>query len=271
MVRYEVAHGVACISLNSPPVNGLNLALRSALVSAFRCADTDASVRAVVFSGDGKGFCGGGDIQEFGTAAASAAPALSLHVHPVVEGMSKPVIAAIHGFALGGGLETALVCHYRIVEAGTRIGLPEVNLGTIPLSGTQRLPRLMPLPKAIDLILSGKLLLAEALRSTALFDSVVLPGTAVSHALFLAKKISGLPLVRDRPLSVDDGAIAAARALLLQAPQPNLAAHNALDAIQAAYTAPDFDSGMNHARALYADLMASDAVRLARDGFFAKK
>lgn len=269
MLRYNVAAGVACITMDNPPVNGLSVALRAALVLAFRRAADDIDVRAVVLSGNGRGFSAGGDIREFGTPAAGADPALSLHVHPVIEEMRKPVVAALHGLAVGGGLETALVCHYRVVEANTRIGFPEVNLGTIPLSGTQRLPRLMPLPAAIDLILSGELVLAEALADTALFDCIVPPGTALHTAMAMAQEVSALPLARHRTLSADDGAIAAARKqhVLAQASAAHL---SALDALEAAYCAPDFDSGMRQARALYGALMASHAVSEARDRFFAR-
>lgn len=267
MLRYLVVGGVACLTLDNPPVNGLDLALRGAILDAFQRADDDAGVSAVVLSGGGRGFSAGGDIREFGTPAASAAPALSLQVHPVIEAMRKPVVAAIHGFALGGGLETALVCHYRVVEATAKIGLPEVNIGTIPLSGTQRLPRLMPLCTALDLILTGKIALADTLADTALFDRIVPSGAALRTAIALASSVSALPLVRQRGLAPDAGAIADARRQLLER-QASVACHKALDAVAAAYAASDFDCGMREARALYASLMASDAVISARDRFF---
>lgn len=268
MLRYETQAGVACITLDYPPVNGLSLALRRAIVTAFQRADADGAARAVVLCGSGRGFCAGGDISEFGTPAASAAPALSLDVHPVIEAMRKPVVAAIHGMAIGGGLETALVCHYRVVEGNARVGLPEVKLGTVPLSGTQRVPRLMPLSRAIDWILSGDIVRAEALADTAMFDRIVAPGEALRSALALAADARALPLVRQRPLSADGGALAAARKAFANG---SAAQHGALDALAAAYEAPDFDSGMVQARKVYAALMASAAVTRARDRFFAKE
>jgi enoyl-CoA hydratase len=269
MLHYCVTASVACITLDHPPANALCLALRSELVSAFQRADLDASVRAVVIHGAGRGFCAGGDIREFGTPAAGAAPALSLDVHPVIEAMSKPVVAVIHGWALGGGLETALVCHYRIAETNAKIGLPEVPIGTIPLSGTQRLPRLMPLSAAIDWILSGKIVLAETLADTSLFDQLVPPGAALARAMALAAEVSARPLVRHRALAPENGVLAATR-LRLQQGQASAASHKALAAIAAAYASPDFDSGMREARTLYASLMADQAVVDARDRFFKK-
>lgn len=265
MLRYDLLDGVACITLNHPPVNGLSLALRRAIVGAFLRAGADPQARAVVLYGGGRGFCAGGDIGEFGTPAASAAPALSADVHPIIEAMRKPVVAAIHGFAIGGGLETALVCHYRVVEANARIGLPEVKLGTIPLSGTQRLPRLMALRKAVEMILSGDIVQAESLAGTAMFDRIVAPGDALGSALALARSTNALPLVRGRPLAVDEGVLAAARRALAGG---TAAQHAALDAIASAYGASDFDSGMGQARSLYAGLMAGETVRQARDRFF---
>jgi enoyl-CoA hydratase/carnithine racemase len=266
MLNYHVVDEVACITLDRPPVNSLDLALRRALIEAFRRAEADFMARAVVLHGNGRGFCAGGDIGEFGTPAASAAPALSADVHPVIEGMRKPVVAAIHGFAVGGGLETALVCHYRVVEADARIGLPEVKLGTIPLSGTQRLPRLMSLSRTVDMIMAGEIAQAERLAGTAMFDRVVAPGAALSSALELARHADGLPLVRHRPLAADDGALATARRKFANG---TAAQRSALDAIAGAYAAADFDSGMLHARSLYNTLMAEDTVTTARDRFLA--
>lgn len=269
MVRYEVAASLACITMDNPPVNGLSLALRAGLVEAFQRAADDPCVRAVVLSGSGRGFSAGGDIREFGTPASGATPGLSLHVHPLIEAMQKPVVAALHGLALGGGLETALACHFRVADADTRVGLPEVTLGTIPLSGTQRLPRLMPLPAALDLVLSGAIVRADTLAGTDVFDQIVAPGDALRVAREIAAAARDLPLVRRRALSPADGAIAAARARLDLA-QAGTAYRVALDAIEAAYLAPDFDSGMRHARQLYDTLMASRAVSEARDRFFAR-
>jgi enoyl-CoA hydratase len=147
-VTYRVENGVSVVTIEHPPVNGLGHSVRHGLKTAFDTARIDGRVGAIVLTGAGRGFSAGGDIREFGTLAATAAPALSLDVHPVIEGSEKPVVAAIHGFAIGGGLETALVCHYRIVAADARIGLPELKLGVIPLSGTQRLPRVLGMDNA---------------------------------------------------------------------------------------------------------------------------
>jgi len=272
-IAYRVEDEVAVISMDNPPVNGLSHRLRQGLVQAFKAARSDPQVHAIVLAGAGRGFCAGGDIREFGTPAATAAPALSLHVHPLIEDSEKPVVAAIHGFAVGGGLETALACHYRVAAGDAKVGLPELRLGVIPLSGTQRLPRALGLATAIDIILGGELLPARELDDRALFDQLI-EGDAqavLSVALALAREKIGvrpLPRIRHRLLSEADPAavIAAARARL--APD-DVMAREGLNAIAAAFEAVDFDTGMATARAIYDRLIASEVVRKQRDRFLA--
>ncbi|MEX3959371.1 enoyl-CoA hydratase-related protein [Trinickia sp. EG282A] len=263
---------VAIVTMSHPPVNGLGLRVRCGLVAAFEAARRDARVRAIVLNGGGRGFSAGGDIREFGTPAATASPALSLHVHPVIEASDKPVIAAIHGFAIGGGLETALVCHYRVVAGDSKIGLPECKLGVIPLSGTQRLPRVLGLAHSIQFILDGRIVPARTFRDTKLFDRVVEADEreVLCVALELAREKMGttsLPLIRRLPFPPCDWVqvVAEARARLANS---DAIESECLNAIAAAAESSDFDSGMAAARAIYDRLVASDEVSRQRDHFF---
>jgi 3-hydroxyacyl-CoA dehydrogenase len=138
---YQVHGDVAVITLNNPPVNGMGYDTRLAVVHGVEKAVADPAVKAIVITGHGKAFSGGADIREFGTPKAIQEPNL-LSVIALMENCSKPVVAAMHTLVMGGGLELALGCHYRIVAPGTNVALPEVKLGLIPgAGGTQRLPR----------------------------------------------------------------------------------------------------------------------------------
>ena len=153
---YEVRGGIAVITLNNPPVNGLGYETRKAVAEAVEKAEDDAAVKAIVITGAGKAFSGGADIKEFGSPKALAEPNL-LSLIARVEGASKPVVAAIHTVCMGGGLELALGCHYRVASPGAQIALPEVKLGILPgAGGTQRLPRAIGVEAALNMIVSGE-------------------------------------------------------------------------------------------------------------------
>jgi enoyl-CoA hydratase len=277
-VEYQRHDGVAVLTMNNPPVNGLSHAVRMGLVEAFTRAIDDPHVCAVVLTGAGKGFSAGGDIRELGTPAAVAPPALSLQVHPVIESCCKPTVAALHGIAIGGGLETALVCHYRLGAAATRIALPEIKLGLIPLSGTQRLPRVLGVRAAIDFILESRTLLARDFPPDTLFDEVIdaepeiIVGRAVDYALAVARnRRQPLPLVRHRPCdAADDPDVVLTRARH-RAAEIGPVAIAAVEAIAGGLESSDFDAGMKRAREIYAALSASDEVRRQRDRFLATR
>src|SRR6218665_312767 len=153
---YQVHGSVAVITMANPPGNGLGRATRHGLVDALLRAEADAAVSALVITGAGSAFSGGADINEFGTDKPAQEPHL-LSVIAVIENSSKPVVAALHSVAMGGGLELALGCHYRIAAPGCRIALTEVKLGLLPCSGgTQRLPRALGVEAALNLIVSGE-------------------------------------------------------------------------------------------------------------------
>ena len=160
---YQTQDGVAVIMLDNPPVNGLGHALRTHIMEGLAAAEADGGVKAVVLIGAGRGFSGGADIREFNTPKMGAEPSLRT-VLDRIEGLAKPVVAAVHGIAMGGGLELALACHYRVAVKGAEIALPEVKIGILPgAGGTQRLPRVIGLEQALDMIVSGNARRSEAL------------------------------------------------------------------------------------------------------------
>ena len=154
--EYKVHGSVAVITMANPPVNGLGLATRQGIVDGLGRANADAAVTSIVITGAGGAFSGGADIKEFGTDKSLQEPNL-LSVIAAIENSAKPVVAAMHSVAMGGGLELALGCHYRIAAPGCSIALPEVKLGLIPgAGGTQRLPRVIGVEAALNLIVSGE-------------------------------------------------------------------------------------------------------------------
>jgi 3-hydroxyacyl-CoA dehydrogenase len=278
--QYEVHGRVAVITLNNPPVNGLGLATRSAIVDGVKQAIADAAIDAIVVTGAGKAFSGGADIKEFNSPKALAEPTL-FSVIDAVEQASKPVIAAIHAICMGGGLELALGCHYRIATPDAKIALPEVKLGLLPgAGGTQRLPRVVGLEQALEMIVSGTPVAAEKLAHTALFDLVILPGEdLLEQALAFAKQMArqtsdgrALPKVRD--LQVDHPDPLA----LLQLWRDNVATKagpfpapmKCVDAIAAAVTMP-FEQGLQFERAQFMQLIQSDESKALRHAFFAER
>src|SRR5687768_11414068 len=165
---YRVDRAVAVISFANPPVNGLSHAVRTGVSAAVERAQADSSVRAIALTGAGGLFSAGADIREFGTPASTAEPTLPQLID-LVETSAKPVVAAIPGTCLGGGLELALAAHYRVASADAKLGLPEVKLGLLPgAGGTQRLPRLVGVERAIEMIVGGDPVPASGLTGTAL-------------------------------------------------------------------------------------------------------
>jgi 3-hydroxyacyl-CoA dehydrogenase len=196
---YEVKGSTAVITLNNPPVNGLGHATRSGIFDGLKQAMADKAVKSVVITGAGKAFSGGADIKEFNSPKASAEPTLHT-VLAALEAADKPVVAAVHSVAMGGGLELALGCHYRVASPGAQIALPEVKLGILPgAGGTQRLPRVVGVETALNMIVSGTPMLSEKLAGTKLFDQMI-EGDLMAGALAFAGKVADarpLPKVRD--------------------------------------------------------------------------
>ncbi|MEO6270987.1 MAG: enoyl-CoA hydratase-related protein, partial [Lautropia sp.] len=194
---YALHGNVAVITLDNPPVNGLGFALRTAIVNGLEAAQDDPAVAAIVLIGAGRAFSGGADIREFNSPKALAEPTLHTVIR-AVEASAKPVIAAIHAVAMGGGLELALGCHFRVAVPGAQIALPEVKLGLLPgAGGTQRLPRVVGLETALNMIVSGTPVMSEKLAKTALFDEMI-EGDLLTGALAFAGKV----VAEKRPLKL---------------------------------------------------------------------
>jgi 3-hydroxyacyl-CoA dehydrogenase len=270
------SHGaVAVITLNNAPVNALCLAVRRGIAEGLERAAESNAIGAVIITGAGANFCGGADVAEFGLPEMLAAPNL-LDLCALVEGFGKPVIAALNGTTLGGGLELALCCHYRLALVDAPIGLPEVKLGLLPgAGGTQRLPRLAGAENALNMIVSGNPRTARALEKTALLDRVV-DSDVLAAAIAFAQDAGGgkLPLKKARDLRVSlpnaeaffDFARGAIAPFAKHYPAPG----KCVDAVEAAVTSP-FDEGMKTERAAFAELLGGTVSKALRHVFFATR
>src|SRR5688572_14318605 len=202
--QYAVRDGVAVITLNNPPVNGLGNALRAGILQALDKADADPAVKAAVIIGSAKAFSGGADIREFN--APRLKPDLP-EVNDRQDALKKPLVAAIGGFALGGGLELALGCHYRVAAPRAQLGLPEVKLGILPGSGgTQRLPRIIPMADAVRMMTTGSTISSEQAKALGLVDEIVqgdLLEGAVVFTRQLLEKSNGPRRIRDMAAKLD--------------------------------------------------------------------
>jgi 3-hydroxyacyl-CoA dehydrogenase len=273
VVRQDVRGGVAVLTLSNPPVNALGHDLRAALDAALERVLADPAVRGVVLAAEGKVFVGGADISEFGK---PPRPPLLPDLFERLDGAKKPVVAAIQGAALGGGLELALACHARVVGRGAKLGLPEVKLGLIPgAGGTQRLPRLIGAEAAFAMMLGGDPVDAETALATGLADARD-PEDPVGAACALALRLSegGPPArVRDRSERMDEASRAAfetrAAEALRKAPgQPNVAA--LVEAVRAGFEHP-FEEAVKRERALFLALVDDPRAKALRYAFFAER
>ena len=272
--------GVAVITLYNPPVNGLGFALRTGLRAAIDAAANDDDVRALVITGSGKMFSAGADISEFGQTPPEGTPHLPSLID-AIEALDKPVVAAIHGVALGGGCELALGCHVRLAAPGTRVGLPEVTLGILPgAGGTQRMPRLIGVPAALDLIVSGKMVPVARALTLGIIDEVVegdvdVVEAAVARARELVagdappRRASALDTrlaeARGKPeIFADFRKKMARRARGFEAP------YACVDCIETAVSTP-FAEGLAIERATFMKLVASDQSKAQRHAFFAER
>jgi 3-hydroxyacyl-CoA dehydrogenase len=274
-LSFEVRSGVAVLTLDNPPVNSLGHELRQAIVAGLQRANVDPSIEVLVLIGAGAGFSGGADIREFGTPKAVAYPNLR-NVISEVEDSAKPVIAAVGGVCMGGGLELALGCHFRVGVAGGRIALPEVKLGLLPgAGGTQRLPRLIGVEAALNLIVSGATVPSEKFRGTPLFDAFG-DGDLLEAALSFARRVvtEKLPRkrVRDLPLTLPNAEsfFQFARNTVKAAAGPYPAPSACVEAVAAALDKP-FEAGLKRERELFTTLMLSPESAALRHVFQAER
>ncbi|MDB4975281.1 MAG: 3-hydroxyacyl-CoA dehydrogenase [Myxococcaceae bacterium] len=272
---YELHGNVAVITLNNPPVNGLSHALRTAIVDGVDAARKDAKADAIVLIGSEAAFSGGADIKEFGTPAAFAEPNLHTTI-AVVESSNKPVIAAIGGACMGGGLELALGAHFRIALPNAQIALPEVKLGILPgAGGTQRLPRVVGVETALNMIVSGEIVPAAKLQGTQLFDEIV-EGDLLKAALAFAAKVVSekRPLKRVRDIKIDypeiEGFIGFAKNTVGALSKNYPAPLKCVEAVQAAVRKP-FDEGIKLEAQLFQELVQSDESKALRHAFFGER
>ena len=276
---YQIHGDVAVISMNNPPVNGLGLSTRQAIAQGVEKAVQDTAVKAIIITGQGKAFSGGADIREFGSPKAIQEPNL-LSVIAQIENCTKPVIAAIHTVAMGGGLELALGCHYRIAAPGTSIALPEVKIGLIPgAGGTQRLPRVLGVEPALNMIVSGEAIKSEMLAmlpGQKLFDKMAASSTSLmDEALAYAKQVADvrpLPRVRDLPCKhpQGDAYFQFTRNMVKGMAKNYPAPPKGVDAVQAA-TKKKFDEGMVLERELFVNLMWTPECRALRHLFTSQR
>lgn len=273
-VRYVERGDVAVIAIDNPPVNGLGDTVRQGIAEGLSRAEANGQVKAVVLTGVGKVFCGGADIRQFNTPPASAKP-MSRQVIKQIELSGKPVIAAIHGVALGGGLELALGCHYRVVTADAKLGLPEVNLGLVPGGGgTQRVPRLIGVRASLDLVQSGKPIGGTKAVLIGLADALI-EGEVVTEGIAFARRMvekSGPhPVIGViAPADAAEMDFAALSAAVNPKARNALAQRAAIACVEAS-TRLAFEDGLDFERAMFDELVSGCESKALRHMFFAER
>ena len=274
--HYERRGDVAVLQIDNPPINGLGHATRKSLIDGLGRALRDDDVRSIVITGTGKVFSGGADIKEFNTPAAVAQPSL-LQVIDNVEASVKPVIAAVNGVCMGGGLELALGCHYRIATQDAVLALPEVKIGLLPgAGGTQRLPRAVGVDQALQMIVSGEPIDAGTALKHDLVARIV-PNTSFEGVLRYAHEVarnSKHPKLRERAATLSAGQDASAffEAARAQAAKRSRgpAPMRCIDAVEAAVELP-FERGLTREREFFVELMQSNESKALRHVFFAER
>jgi 3-hydroxyacyl-CoA dehydrogenase len=277
LVKFETVDGIGIITIDNPPVNALSPGVPDGITAAVERGNADPSVKAMVLIGAGRSFIAGADIRQFGTA--SPRPANARRHYDVTDDSSKPVVAAIHGYALGGGLETALACHYRVAVPSAKVGLPEVQIGILPgAGGTQRLPRLVGPKAAMELITSGRHVPAEEAHKLGIVDEIVPEGDLKNAAIAFARRIAEqrpLPRICDRDdklaeAKADPGMFEAFRKSIARRARNQRAPYACIEAVEAACNLP-FDEGCALERKLFDEQVNSAEARALRYAFFAER
>jgi 3-hydroxyacyl-CoA dehydrogenase len=275
VVRFDVEDGVGVITVDNPPVNALGPGVREGIIEAVAKGIADPKVTAMVLMGAGRSFIAGADIRQFGR---PRSPVTTRQSAEALESSPKPVVAAIHGFALGGGLEHALACNYRVAVPSAKVGLPEVLIGILPGGGgTQRLPRLIGPKAALDMIVTGRHVPAEEAKKLGILDEIVDEKNLRGAAIRYARSVVGKPLtrVRDRTdrlaeAKADPGMFEAMRKSIARKARNQKAPYNCIACVEAATTQP-FEEGLDTERRLFAELENADEARALRYAFFAER
>ncbi|MEW6098494.1 MAG: 3-hydroxyacyl-CoA dehydrogenase NAD-binding domain-containing protein [Pseudomonadota bacterium] len=275
--RYELHGSVAVITLDNPPVNGLGYETRKGITEGLARAEDDAQVKAIVITGAGKAFSGGADIREFGSPKATQEPNL-MSVIRTLDNCTKPVVAAIHSVCMGGGLELALGCHYRVAAPGTQVALPEVKLGLVPgAGGTQRLPRVIGVENALNMIVSGEPVKSEVLAAIPgqkLFDKIVEGDLLAAAVAFAGEVAERRPLPRVRDLKAEhreaDGYFQFARNTVKAMARNFPAPAKCVDCVEASVKRR-FDEGLAFEREQFINLMMTPESKALRHAFFAER
>jgi 3-hydroxyacyl-CoA dehydrogenase len=272
--RFEKRGDVGIIWINNPPVNAISVGVRAALIDGVAKLAQDPEIKIGVLACEGRTFMAGADITEFGK------PPLSPGLHEAinaVESSLKPIVAAIHGTAFGGGLEVALGCHYRVAVAAAKVGLPEVKLGLLPgAGGTQRLPRLIGIEAALGIIVSGDPVPATQAAKAGVIDKII-EGDLLEGALEYARGLAArhAPLRKVRDLKVDTSKLPAgffdeARKRVAKEKKNLFAPQRIVDALEAAATLP-FDKGMARERELFLQCAQNSQSKALQHVFFAER
>ena len=272
-VDYSVQGDVAVLTVNYPPVNALSHAVRSGLMEGVSRALADPDIAALVIQGGGATFIAGADITEFGTPKSKESPRLQ-DIQRTLEGSAKPAVAAIHGTALGGGLEIALACHARVAIPTAKVGLPEVKLGLLPgAGGTVRLPRLTGPEIALDLITSGDHIPAARAEALGIVDAIVPTlGDAVAYASKLAAEGAPKPVMarEEKIRGVDPAIFEAHRAKIAKKARGQIAPYKIIDCVEAACTKSGPDA-LVFEQAAFQELLAGDQRKALVHYFFAER
>src|SRR6516165_1256257 len=277
LVRFENVDGIGVITVDNPPVNALSPGVPEGIVENVERGNADPSIRAMVLIGAGRSFIAGADIRQFGTRRPPPVP--GRRTHEVLDASAKPVVAAIHGYALGGGLEIALASHYRIAVPSAKVGLPEVLIGILPGSGgTQRLPRLIGPKAAMEMITSGRHVPAEEAHRLGIIDELAPEGGLREAAIAMARRVADtrlVPRIRDRDdklaeAKADPGIFEAMRKSIARRARNQKAPYNCIAAVEAACNLP-FEDGIRRERELFDELENSAEARALRYAFFAER
>jgi 3-hydroxyacyl-CoA dehydrogenase len=278
LVRFETVDEIGVITIDNPPVNALSPGVPEGIVENVERGNADPSIKAMVLIGAGRSFIAGADIRQFGTRRPPPVP--GRRTHEVLDASAKPVVAAIHGYALGGGLEIALAANYRIAVPSAKVGLPEVLIGILPGSGgTQRLPRLIGPKAAMEMIVSGRHVPAGEAKQLGIIDELVPEGSDLrAAAIAMARRVADtrpLPRIRDRDeklaeAKADPGLFEAMRKSIARRARNQKAPYHCITAVEAACTMP-FDQAIQRERELFDELENSAEARALRYAFFAER